>query len=361
MTPKRKNDKPKKITTFSFFKEQLTDKYLEKYGSPKSDPPMIKSTLNAIMANDFKLPGVEELFAHLKPVSGFQLPDYRKEQIDHGIFEYKGFARTLNRQQPGRVSKEDLARVEEPLRFNNSLWRLSGMEDNDAGDEKEDESAEPSAKKPRIEESNQQLPEPITSTVYAIVREAYDGESKYVFTPRFDGSATLPYCDDYLESFKESDISVKTAATDIFINNSLEKPLYVEQAFTTFDSALQYLRHLHTTPQSNGQMIHRFDLQSTPRDGKLYSTVFETDISGCSIDCGLWSERVTAQAALDKILNFELYAGPLAGYEAKVIEVSLHNTYNGDDKTPEGSCIEDNCVWCLKYSAEEEESIKADK
>ncbi len=82
---------------------------------------MAKSVLNAIMSNDFKLDGVKELFSHMRPVAGFQLPEYTKDQLTN-TFERKAFASTLNKHQPGTVSKEMLARVEKPILFNKSLW-----------------------------------------------------------------------------------------------------------------------------------------------------------------------------------------------------------------------------------------------
>ena len=135
MAPKRKSEqsgKGKKLTALAFFKEQLTSAYQEKYGGVYA-----KSTLNAIMANDFKLDGVKELFSHMKPVDGFQLPDYTKDQLF--TLEMKGFAPALNRNQPGRVSKETLAHVEKPICFNKSLWEVV-----------DDEEAERAVKKPKM-------------------------------------------------------------------------------------------------------------------------------------------------------------------------------------------------------------------
>ena len=352
---------PKKPSAFAFFKEQLTPEYQKKYGVPKSKPMMMKSTLNAIMANDFKLPGVKEIFSLLRPVQGFQLPDYTKNQMY--VFEEKGLAPTLNRTQPGRISKEELAKVEQPLRFNDSLWRVKSVDDDDDDDDDDEgEEAEPAAKKPKFEESSQELPEPTARTVYAIVREAYDGVDQQVFTPRFDGSATLPYTDRFLTEplFKDwreqlCDKSIESAATSIFINNALEKPLYVDQAFTTLESAMQCLAYLHRAPGRGEQMIHRFDLESTVVDGKLYSTEFETDISGCSVGCGLWSKRATAQACLDDVVSTdcsELYES--GQYSAKVIEVPLYDSFKEADKILEGSCNGKNCVWCPKVSTQKD-------
>jgi hypothetical protein len=124
MAPKRSTSEQsgaKKRTPLAFFKEQLTSVYQKKYGTPKGTPRMPKSVLNAIMSNDFKLEGVKELFTHMKPVEGFQLPDYTKDQLEF-TFERKAFASTINKHQPGTVSKEMLARVEKPILFNKSLW-----------------------------------------------------------------------------------------------------------------------------------------------------------------------------------------------------------------------------------------------
>ena len=367
MSHKRANENAKKPTAFAFFKEQLTPAYQEKYGvpkpKPKSNPMMNKSTLNAIMSNDFKLPGVKDIFSHLRPVQGFQLPDYTKEKLD--LLEYKGFAPTSSRVQPDaplRLSKEKMAEVEQPLRFNNSLWRVKSADDD--ADEEEEEEAEPAVKKQKFEESSQQLPEPTARTVYAIVREDSAYDDQCIFTPRFDGSATLPYTHRFLTNplFKDwlTDKTVESAATSIFINNALDKELYVDQAFTTLESAMQCLTHLHRAPDSGREeMIHRFDLESTAVDGKLYSTEYETDITGSSIGCGLWSKRATAQACLDECLSNsfspDLYES--GQYSAKVIEVPLHNYFKEADKIPEGSCTEKNCVWCPKVSTQED--IKA--
>jgi hypothetical protein len=118
MGPKRANERVKKPTAFAFFKEQLTPAYEEKYGKPKRGKIM-KSTFNAILANDFKLPGVKDIFSHLKPVQGFQLPEYTKSQLF--LLELKGYNPTFARmKREPRLSKEAMARAVQPLRFNDS-------------------------------------------------------------------------------------------------------------------------------------------------------------------------------------------------------------------------------------------------
>ena len=120
---KLKTSKVKKKTGFKKFKEQMTEAYLFKYGKP---PTTAKSTLNAIMGNDFKLDGVKELWTQDGVVAGFVLPDYRQEQLS--TLEFKGFAPTLNKHEPGRVSAEILAHIVNPDRgIDKSMWSVNSV------------------------------------------------------------------------------------------------------------------------------------------------------------------------------------------------------------------------------------------
>lgn len=104
---KRHLSAPTKETPLSRFKVQYKGAYEQKY------PDATKSTLNAIILNDFKLPGVKELFSQDGIVEGYELPDYSDSSVS--TLERKGFASVLAK-AGDPVPEEIRKSVQQPIK-----------------------------------------------------------------------------------------------------------------------------------------------------------------------------------------------------------------------------------------------------